>query len=263
MSLLSHLQRWLSGTPARAPGNLPDATWAKIERALPFLDYLPGEARPRLRAMALAFLAEKEFYGAQDFELNDEILLSIALQASLPVLNLGLSHYRHWVGVVVYPGDFLVERDVRDEFGVVHKTAETHLGEAWQGGPVIVSWQPQHLGHGSNVVIHEFAHALDMANGVADGFPPLRTDMSRTQWSRSFNTAYDSLCRHLDLGLPTAIDPYAAENPAEFFAVASEAFFETPLTLRASYPAVYAEMVLLYDLDPAAGAAALEPSEWR
>ena len=259
MSLFAQLQRWLSGAPARTPQDLPDATWRRIEQALPFLDYLPAEARPRLRAMALEFLAQKEFHGADDFKLGDEILLSIALQACLPVLNLGLSHYRHWIGVVVYPGDFVVKSKVRDEAGVVHEGAEPRLGEAWQGGPVILSWQPHHQGQGSNVVIHEFAHALDMANGVADGFPPLRAGMSRAQWSRSFSKAYDSLCRHLDLGLPTSIDPYAAENPAEFFAVASEAFFEIPLALRANYAEVYAQMALLYGVDPAEGAAALEP----
>lgn len=259
MSLLTRLQRWIGGQPARTPNDLPDATWQHVERALPFLDFLPAEARPRLRTMALEFLAQKEFHGADDFELTDEILLSIALQACLPVLNLGLSHYRGWIGVVVYPGDFLVERDVRDDIGVVHKTAETHLGEAWPGGPVIVSWQPQHAGPATNVVIHEFAHALDMSNGAADGFPPLRPGMSREHWARSFSNAYASLCRHVDRGLPTMLDPYASTHPAEFFAVASEAFFETPLALRTSYPEVYAQMALLYDLDTAAGAAALEP----
>ncbi len=259
MNLLARLQRWLSGTPAHTPQDLPDATWKRVEQALPFLDFLPAEARPRLRTMALAFLAQKEFHGADEFELSDEILLSIALQACLPVLNLGLSHYRDWVGVVVYPGDFLVEREVRDDAGVVHATAETHLGEAWQGGPVIISWQPQHAGAGTNVVIHEFAHALDMSNGAADGFPPLRASMSREQWARVFSAAYASLCRHVDRGLPTMLDPYASTHPAEFFAVASEAFFETPLSLRASYPEVYAQMALLYEVDTAQGAAALEP----
>ena len=251
--MLDRIQLWLGGAPAEEP---PTARWEAIERDLPCLDCLPAEARPRLRRMARDFIAQKQFYGAHGFALDDDILLSIALQACLPVLNLGLERYRHWIGIVVYDGDFVVEREVVDEDGIVHSGPDILQGEAWHGGPVILAWDAA-APPGCNVVIHEFAHSLDMANGEADGFPPLRAGMSRDAWSNAFSRAYDDLCRRVDHDLDTALDPYASEHPAEFFAVASEAFFETPLDLREAYPAVYAQLAAFYGLDTAAGEAAL------
>ena len=253
--MLDRIQLWLGGAPAEEP---PTARWEAIERDLPCLDCLPAEARPRLRRMARDFIAQKQFYGAHGFALDDDILLSIALQACLPVLNLGLERYRHWIGIVVYDGDFVVEREVVDEDGIVHSGPDILQGEAWHGGPVILAWDAA-APPGCNVVIHEFAHTLDMANGEADGFPPLRAGMSRAAWAQAFNTAYTDLCHRVDHDLETVLDPYASEHPAEFFAVASEAFFETPLDLRDGYPAVYAQLATLYGLDPAAGEAVPEP----
>ncbi len=233
---------------------VPEEMWARVEGWLPFLDFLPDEDRERLRVLARAFLAEKEFHGAHDFELTDEMMLAIALQACLPILGVGLDAYRGWVGVVVYPGDFVIPRKEMDEDGVVHEFDDEVLGEAWEHGPVLVSWHDEAAAPGgANVVIHEFAHKLDMSNGGADGLPPLQPGMSRERWAEVFGAAYESLCEQVEDDEPTALDPYAAESPAEFFAVASEAFFETPCSLQRNFPEVYQQLSDLYRLDPAAG----------
>lgn len=235
-------------SPAVAP-----AQWARVEAGLPFLDHLSAADRTRLRAMALEFIAEKEWHGAQGLRLTPDIRLSIALQACLPVLNLGLDSYRGWVGVIVYPGDFIIPRQTMDEAGVVHEYDDEVAGEAWEGGPVLLSWfdNVEEAG-GMNVVIHEFAHKLDMLNGIPDGLPPLHEGMSRQAWLDAFEPAYRDFCERVDDGEDTLLDPYAATHPAEFFAVMSEAFFETPELLRHEYPAVYDQLKQFYRQDPAA-----------
>jgi Mlc titration factor MtfA (ptsG expression regulator) len=232
---------------------IADAQWQAAEYPLPFLDRLSDDERRRLREMAREFIAAKEWTGAHGLVLTAEIQLSIALQACLPVLELGLDAYDGWVGIVVYPGDFVIPRQVMDEDGVVHEYDDPVLGEAWEGGPVLVSWfeNLEEIGD-VNVVIHEFAHKLDMGNGAVDGIPALPADMSRRDWIAAFEPAYLDFCRRVDAGEETAIDPYAAEHPAEFFAVLSEVFFEAPDLLRDEYPAVYAQLGRYYRQDPLA-----------
>jgi hypothetical protein len=247
---LKHWWRRQSGGPIE----VSEAQWSRVEACLPFLDFLAAGDRRRLRGMALEFLREKEFAGARGFEPGDDVRLAVALQACLPVLNLGLEWYDGWVGIVIYPGDFVIPRREMDDDGVVHEYDDPVAGEAWHGGPVILSWfdDPDDAA-GMNVVIHEFAHKLDMRNGEADGMPPLPQDMHRRDWAVVFRDAYDHFCRRVDSGEETTLDPYAAEHPAEFFAVMSEAFFETPALLRAEYPRVYEQLRQFYRQDPAAG----------
>jgi Mlc titration factor MtfA (ptsG expression regulator) len=234
------------------PG-VPAAQWARVEARLPFLGHLSTDERAQLRRLALQFAEEKEWHGAEGLALSDDIRLSIALQACLPVLKLGLDCYRGWVGIIVYPGDFIIPRKTMDEAGVVHEFDDEVAGEAWEGGPVLLSWFDQaEDADGMNVVIHEFAHKLDMLSGIPDGMPPLHEGMSREAWTAAFEPAYQDFCRRVDEGEDTLIDPYAAEHPAEFFAVMSEAFFEAPDVLRHEYPAVYAQLKQFYRQDPAA-----------
>lgn len=238
----------------QAEPDLPEvdaAQWSRVEAGLPFLDHLPPAERARLREMALEFIAQKEWHGAQGLRLTPDIQLSIALQACLPVLKLGLDSYRGWLGVIVYPGDFIIPRKQMSEDGVVHEFDDEVAGEAWEGGPVLLSWfdRPEDA-DGMNVVIHEFAHKLDMLNGVPDGLPPLHEGMRRQAWIDAFEPAYADFCERVDAGEDTFIDPYAAESPAEFFAVTSEVFFETPDVLRAEYPAVYEQLKQFYRQDP-------------
>jgi len=178
------------------------------------------------------------------------------MQACLPILHhRGLAAYRNWVGIVVYPGDFIVPQQIMDESGVVHEYEEILIGEARADGPVLVAWFDDESPAGENVVIHEFAHKLDMANngGNATGYPALPPGMSRRAWAEVFSAAYERLCSLDEAQIETILNPYATTGPAEFFAVASEAFFETPMSLRADFPAVYAQLSAFYGLDTCAG----------
>jgi len=252
--VIGKLFNWLRRTPETAP--IPDALWSETLAALPFLNRLDDEERTRLRALGEAFLATKEFSSAGGLELSDAMCVSIAAQACLPVLNLGLENYRDWVGIVVYPDEFVIPRVIEDDFGVVHEFDDVASGEAWDGGPVLVSWRDaQMAGDGYNVVIHEFAHKLDMLNGEANGIPPLPAGISRQAWEETLLAAYNDFCARVDAaeerGEDTELDPYAAESPGEFFAVMSETFFEAPDVLRNTYPALYEQFGRFYRQDPA------------
>jgi len=252
--VIGRLFNWLRRTPETA--SIPDSLWNDTLAALPFLDRIDDEERSRLRGLTEAFLAEKEFTSAGGFELSDAICVSIAAQACLPILNLGLENYRDWVGIVVYPDEFVIPRIIEDDFGVVHEFDDVASGEAWDGGPVLISWRDaQMAGDGYNVVIHEFAHKLDMLNGEANGVPPLPTGLARQTWEETLLAAYDDFCARVDTaeerGEDTELDPYAAENPGEFFAVMSESFFEAPDVLRNTYPALYEQFGRFYRQDPA------------
>jgi Mlc titration factor MtfA (ptsG expression regulator) len=251
--VLGKLLNWLRSEQPAAP--LPDALWRETLAALPFLACLNDDEQQRLRGLAEAFLAEKEFTTAGGLELTDAMCVSIAAQGCLPILNLGLDYYRGWVGIVVYPDEFVIPRSIEDEFGVVHEYDDVASGEAWEGGPLLISWRDaQMAGAGYNVVIHEFAHKLDMLNGDVDGTPPLPAGMSREDWESTLHAAYDDFCALVDKaearGEETLLDPYAAEHPGEFVAVMSEAFFETPRTLREEYPALYEQFAAFYRQNP-------------
>ena len=245
------------------PPTIDETQWRFVEQELPFLAYLPVEAIQHARKLAAELLRQKQFYGANGFELSDRIMLSIALQACLPILRLGIGAYRGWVGVIVYPGDFRVHRKVLDVDGVVHEFEDVLLGEARADGPVLVSWFDEAGPSGGvNVVIHEFAHKLDMLEGDADGLPILAPGMRREPWAEAFVPAYEDFCRRVDRGEQTAIDPYAGEHPAEFLAVTFETFFMAPLRLQAEYPQVYAQLSALCGVDPAEGEARSIRERW-
>ena len=258
---LGKLIDWLRGT--REPAAIPDALWDETLATLPFIDALCAEEKARLRAQCQDFLAQKEFTSAGGLELTDAMCVSIAAQGCLPILNLGLDAYRDWVGIVVYPDEFVIPRSVEDEFGVVHEYDDVASGEAWAGGPLLISWRDaQMAGDGYNVVIHEFAHKLDMRSGEADGIPPLPDKASRRAWEATLLAAYDDFCARVDAATEsgdasgeaffdaTGLDDYGAESPGEFFAVMSETFFETPEVLQQTYPALYAQMRVFYCQDP-------------
>ena len=230
-----------------AKHRIDDALWQRATRPLAFLP-----RTPKLRQLALLFLAEKDFVGAHELEVTDVMRLSIAAQACLPILELGLDWYAGWHGVVVYPGDFRVRRREIDEDGVVHEWEDDLAGEAMPGGPVVLSWDALAHDPAINVVIHEFAHKLDMLNGEADGVPPLHAGMDRRAWLAVFEEAYEGFCDALDRGKDTWLDPYAAEHRSEFFAVISEAFFREPQETRRRYPDVYEQLARFYRQDPAA-----------
>jgi Mlc titration factor MtfA (ptsG expression regulator) len=228
------------------------ALWTTVLDRYSFLSGLSAEEELRLRERVAIFLHDKQIQGAAGLVLDDEMRLTIAVQASILILNLAANWYDGWVEIIVYPAEFVPRCEWQDEFGIVHEGAEPHSGEAWLRGPVVLSWQDIARSNdaGMNVVIHEFAHKLDMLNGSANGCPPLHPGMSQARWSEVFARAYADFCRLVDRNRPTAVDPYAAESPAEFFAVLTEAFFESPEAVLSCYADVYALLAAFYRQDP-------------
>jgi Mlc titration factor MtfA (ptsG expression regulator) len=230
-----------------------EALWRLTVERYPFATSLTASELERLRELVTLFLHEKGIHGAGGMIVHDEVRLAIAVQACVLILNLGLDYYRGWVEVIVYPDEFVAAHEFVDEAGVSHQVERAMTGESWEGGPVILSWaDATEGGRGAvyNVVIHEFAHKLDMLNGEPNGFPPLHADMSRAAWAQAFTAAYDDFCRKVDDDVPLDVDEYAAESPAEFFAVMSEVFFESPSLLKSMYPDAYAQLVQFYRQDP-------------
>lgn len=256
--------RWLLGRGASArrvaqqAALIPMQTWVRTLAAHPYLTGLSHDEQAALRERTAWILASKAFSSTHDLVLTDDILVSIAVQAALPILQLNPKFYEGWSEIIVYPGGFLIPRQETGDDGVVHEYVQAASGEAWDGGPVIISWEDARAGsEASNVVIHEFAHKLDLTDGVADGVP-LLTDhpqLSAKQWHQilevsfeRFNSALERIERAIphdvDPESPAAdpwfdqlpLDPYAATDPAEFFAVSAEAFFVRPQPLAAALP---------------------------
>ena len=247
------LTRWRRRR-ALANTHIDDELWRRSLADLPFLRGLSGEDMARLKELVVVLLAEKTMDGAGGLELTNEIRLSIAIQACIPILNLGMDAYAGWVGIVVYPGEFVVSREEVDEDGVLHQVREQISGEAWEGGPVVLSWQDATMTEGGyNVVIHEFAHKLDMLAGDPDddGYPQPRPGMDAARWREVFAAAYDDFCAEVDKGYETLVDPYAAEDPAEFFAVMSEQFFTQSAVLSRDWRHLYVQFTRYYRQDPA------------
>lgn len=271
------LQRWLPRR-WRAEPQLPEATWSGILESHPFLANLSGPDRIRLRQLSGHFLMEKEFHGAHGLVVTDHMALAIAAQACLPLLHIrppaghftsnpldALTWYDDFVGIVVQPGAALARRRVADSSGVVHHYDEVLAGEAMDRGPVMLSWQevsqaPVAAGSGSNVVIHEFVHKIDMrgmhAGGNPDGAPALVAGLwgtlsnaqAREHWRHTMTQAYShfresvSLAERFGAERPW-LDDYAATNPAEFFAVTCEAYFVSRDRFGQDFPTLLA----LYD----------------
>ncbi len=233
--VLSLLQRWLGKS---VPPQIEDALWERVSGQFAFISRMEPAVQAKLRLLSAQFIAGKQWHGAAGFMLTDEVVVAIAAQACLPVLNLSLDLYGGFVGIVVYPGSFLVPASDMDDDGVVHESFEEAAGQAMAGGPVVLSWEDAQApdeAAGFNVVIHEFAHKLDMADGIDDGVPifdaRFHAGMSRKQFESTMQAAYQAFCDAVD-ALPDdwdesalwGLDPYAAEHPAEFFAVSVEAY---------------------------------------
>lgn len=271
------LKSWLPPAWQAIP-DVPDALWQRTLRHYPFLSAMPEADRLRLKALSAAFLAEKEFHGAHGLTVTDEMALAIAAQACRPLLGMrgtdgrprphplqALAWYDDFVGIVVQPGAALARRRVTDTTGVVHDYTEALAGEAMDGGPVMLSWEDVALAgalaeRGTNVVIHEFVHKIDMRDmrlgEHPDGAPPLFAGFmgcasvaeATECWRRTMQEAYASFREALNLaerfgGETPWLDDYAAKDPAEFFAVTCEAYFVNPQRFEQEFPALRA----LYD----------------
>ena len=241
--------------------------WRKILQRLPILDGLSDHLHAQLRDACVLFLHDKHLTALPGVELDDEQRLFLAAQAQLPLLCLeDLGWYQGFHEIVLYPDDFRSPQRHRDASGVEHEWDGEHSGEAWLQGPVILAW-PGVLSSGGwdayNLVIHELAHKLDMLNGDANGLPPLHGDMKITEWASVMQSAFDDLNHQLDAhpDVETVIDPYAAEDPAEFFAVTSEYFFSAPDLLHTAYPKVYQQLRAFYRQDTLARLHALQQDD--
>jgi Mlc titration factor MtfA (ptsG expression regulator) len=231
-----------------APPALPDALWQGALRAYPFLAERPAGERDRLRALAAQFLRDKQFHGADGLVISDDIALAIAAQAVLPVLHLGLRWYDDFVGIVVHRDEVVARRTVTDAAGVVHAYDEVLAGESMEGGPVMLNWrdvsQAGALAEaGYNVVIHEFAHKIDLRDGAADGCPPMRTTQARARWLAVIEPEYARFREQVIVaerfgGATPWLDDYGATDIGEFFAVACEAYFVNRARFSVEFPAL-------------------------
>ena len=245
-----NLLGWLFGKSE--PPSVSEDDWRNA-LALPLFARLNETERTRLRTLAERLIRGKAFSAAAGAEIDGAVCATIAVQAALPVLNLDIDSYGRWQEIIIYPAEFVPEREEMDDAGVVHHVRHPMSGEAWEGGPVVLSLEDvawSGLCDGYNVVIHEFAHKLDMANGAANGLPRLHSGIRTEEWAGAFTPAFEHFCRRVNVGEETEIDSYASENPAEFFAVLTEYFFELPVVLHQSYPAVYGLMQRYYRQDP-------------
>jgi len=249
---------WLLAAPwwrarrrvARMAEPLPDTARAAIDRNVPSVRRLPPELRARLESVMGGFLAEKEFVGCNGLIVTDEIRSTIAALACLLVLG-RRGHYDELHSILVYPAAFWVEDEVEDEAGVVAKRRRVLSGEAWESSRIILSWEDvleaaRFPGEGYNVALHEFAHYLDAEGlGLASGDRPVAT------WADELEGEFERLLDAVDRGEFTFLDPYAAEDQTEFFAVATEDFFERPVELHAAHPRLYGLLREFYGVDPA------------
>ncbi|MDR2128163.1 MAG: zinc-dependent peptidase, partial [Burkholderiaceae bacterium] len=251
---------WLRHLATPAP--VPDALWGQALSPYPFMRQMDAPTRARLKRMVEHFLAAKQFTGANGLRVTDAMAIAVAAQACLPLLWLGrarrpesaLHWYKDFVGIVLQPGDVVARREAVDAQGLVHTWAEVLMGEAMERGPLMLSWSAVQeaastTGEGANVVIHEFAHKIDMNGGAADGCPPLRRGIlgapsaasARVRWAALwlsvFETFRDQVIAAERFGAPAPwLNAYGATSPAEFFAVACEAHFVNPERFALEYP---------------------------
>jgi len=233
----------------------PDSWLAILERNAPIHAHLPASDQRELEGHIQIFLAEKHFEGCNGLVMNDEIKVTIAAQACLLQLHRQADYYPRLITILVYPSAYVARATEHIGGGIVLEGESHRLGEAWQSGVVVLSWDDVRRGasdinNGQNVVLHEFAHQLDQQDGAADGAPILESRGQYTTWARVLGAEYDKLRRDSALGRPTVLDDYGATDPAEFFAVATECFFEKPHQLRRKHPELYDQLKTYYRQDP-------------
>ncbi|MEE4143609.1 MAG: M90 family metallopeptidase [Halieaceae bacterium] len=253
-ALYFYLTRWRAKKLLGSP--FPVAWQEIITKRLPVYFSLSPQEQARLQQLIKQFIADKRFYGCGGLVITDEMRVTIAAEACLLLLNRGGAIYPDLSSVLVYPTGFIVEREQHQPDGTVASAEHSLLGESWSNGKVILSWDDVEKGaadftDGHNVVLHEFAHQLDAESGSTNGAPPLRRN-SYKAWATIFAENFEELAASSMLGHHTLLDQYGATNPAEFFAVATETFFEMPHQLHDRHPDLYGELANYYRIDPRA-----------
>ena len=230
--------------------------WRKIlKHRMPYFRKMPADLQLQLKQHIQIFLAEKEFIGCNGVIISDDIRVTIAAQACLLLLNRKTDYYPKLRTILVYPRAFTKQQQTRSSDGVHFSQHVAMSGESWGFGKIVLSWQDTLDGaylpeDGHNVVIHEFAHQLDQEDGLADGAPILGKDQSYACWADVFSDQFEQLKYQASSGSHSIFDYYGATNPAEFFAVASEVFFEKAKQLRHEHPKLYEQLSLYYRVDP-------------
>jgi len=252
----SQFRRWRQYRLLRK-SRIPVSIWLQVVSQIPVFQTLKRHERHRLRKLSSLFMQDKTFHSGAGLEINDFMRACISAQACLLVLNLDLNLYDNWNQIIVYPDAFIAPQTETDAAGVVHESERALDGQAWHRGPVVLAWsdieqdmQDESTHKGSNVVLHEFAHKLDFLNGAANGMPPLHQEMQRAQWTHEFSTAYTDLIQRIHQRKHLVMNPYAATDPAEFFAVMTEVFFEDPQRLQQRFAGVYQKMSEYFQQDP-------------
>ena len=257
---LLNLPRWVAFRRQRVLRNAFPAAWRKIlQRRVPLFRRLPVDLQLQLKKHIQIFIAEKTFIGCAGLRITEEMRVVIAAQACLLLLNRNADYYPNLRQILVYPGAFLVDRMSTDSAGLQQEQREALAGESWTQGQVVLSWHDCLEGaavpdDGRNVVIHEFAHQLDQESGHANGAPlpsPGAVPYKRKRWAAVFSTAYARLQAEAAAGFTGLLNHYGAKDPAEFFAVVSEVFFEQPAQLQQDYPELYRELAGYYQVEPA------------
>lgn len=236
-------QPFPTGWPALLTAQVP--LYARLRPAL----------REQLHGHIQVLLNEKDFHGAAGFVVTDAMRLIIAAQAALLLLNRPVEYFPMLRSIVLHPGVFVVNRETWDASGVHHSERQVLSGESWERGQLVLSWDDSLAGgmnseDGYNVVLHEFAHQLDLESGAVNGMPGLHSAAGRRDWTRTFSAAYADHCARIDAHTDTWLDPYAASSLAEFFAVITEAFYELPQAVQALYPHVFTQLCNYYRVDP-------------
>lgn len=234
---------------------LPETWRAILERDVPLYRRLSPADQAELAGHLQVFLAEKRFEGAGGLEMTDEVRVAIAAQACVLLLHREADCFPGLHSIIVYPAEYVAPLRDQDEHGVVWEEDEERAGESWAHGSLVLSWRDvlddrQDPDTDLNVVLHEFAHQLDAGRGEMNGQPPIPDAALRGDWAAAMLDAYEDLARQVDAGRNTALDPYGAEHPSEFFAVATETFFQQPRRLQAVYPRVYDVLARYYEQDP-------------
>jgi Mlc titration factor MtfA (ptsG expression regulator) len=230
--------------------------WRQIlRRRLPYFRIMPTDLQLQLKKHIQVFLAEIPFVGCAGLVISDEMRVTIAAQACLLILNRRGADFAGLRQILVYPGAFIVDKLHTDGAGLLQERRSLLAGESWSQGQVILSWQDTVDGadvadDGRNVVIHEFAHQLDQANGGANGAPKLFDRLGRERWARVLGQEFAALKERVRTGQDSLLSAYGATEPAEFFAVASEVFFEQPAQMAREHPALYAELSGFYRVNP-------------
>jgi len=233
----------------------PDEWERILKRNVALYRYLPDALREQLHNDIKIFITEKHFEGLDGLEITDEIKVTIAAEASMLLLNRKNSDYPKLSSILVYPSAYVTKQRTAVGGGVYIEGQSARLGESWQHGSVVLAWDNVRQGavnsqDGHNVVLHEFAHQLDQEDGIADGAPILEKRSSYATWARIMSKEYEHLRSNIEHHKKSVMDTYGATNPTEFFAVATETFFEKPKQLKKKAPDLYAELKSFYNIDP-------------